>query len=397
MKIVIVGAGVAGSVLANLLGKRGYNVTVIEKDKRPGGMCKSYYKRGFVYEYGPHILAMHNGSRDAEDYLKTNIDTIDTELSTASVINGILTYYPPSIYSAEVLGIGTKVKEELQRRPRIPNESNFETYLIDQVGDTLYKLFFCSFTKKFWGVEPSKLSSEWAKVRHLGEKITSKKMFFNEKWCGYPKKDWNVLFENLLRNINVIYDIEVAKINFNKSKVLMSNGDCFDFDLLISTMHIDQLFDFRFGELGYTGYSIEPRILDRKQFIEMDGAPVSMTYYPDQNVEYTRVTDYGTFQHKCGYPYDRKTIVTYEYPDKKMRLYPFSDDNNIELFYQYLQDASMIHNVIIFGRMGLYKYLTCDTTVDMALRLIDYVDAWHGMTAESRYDAYKRIRGGWDN
>jgi phytoene dehydrogenase-like protein len=57
MKIIIIGSGVAGSVLADLLSNTSHTVTVIEKDFSPGGMCKSYYKDGFTYEYGPHILA----------------------------------------------------------------------------------------------------------------------------------------------------------------------------------------------------------------------------------------------------------------------------------------------------------------------------------------------------
>ena len=83
MKIVIIGAGVAGSVLADMLHKRGDNPIIFEKDEKPGGMCKSYYKNGFVYEYGPHILAVHNCSEKARTYIKSKIDVIRTELSSA--------------------------------------------------------------------------------------------------------------------------------------------------------------------------------------------------------------------------------------------------------------------------------------------------------------------------
>ena len=80
---------------------------------------------------------------------------------------------------------------EINNLPKNPDMKNFETYLMSKVGKTLYKNFFENFTKKFWNINPSKLSSEWALIRKLGSSINEKKMFFNKKWCSYPKKDWN--------------------------------------------------------------------------------------------------------------------------------------------------------------------------------------------------------------
>ena len=41
MKITIIGAGVAGSVLSDVLSDMGHETLIIEKSKLPGGMCKS--------------------------------------------------------------------------------------------------------------------------------------------------------------------------------------------------------------------------------------------------------------------------------------------------------------------------------------------------------------------
>ena len=128
MKIIIIGSGVAGSVLADLLSEENHEVVVLEREKRPGGMCKSYYKQGFTYEYGPHILAMHNCSAKASAYIQSKISTYKTQLTTASSVGGKLTFYPPSIYSADRLGIGEQVRAELEQRPEVADESNFETY-----------------------------------------------------------------------------------------------------------------------------------------------------------------------------------------------------------------------------------------------------------------------------
>ena len=58
-KTFIVSAGILPYpitfLITDILSEMGHEVTLIEKSKSPGGMCKSYYKDGFTYEYGPHI------------------------------------------------------------------------------------------------------------------------------------------------------------------------------------------------------------------------------------------------------------------------------------------------------------------------------------------------------
>ena len=97
MKILIIGSGVAGSVIADLLSNSENEIILIEKDLRAGGMCKSYYKDGFTYEYGPHIMANHHSTNRAKKYLLKKIDVINTKLTTASFLKK-KTYLLPTKY-----------------------------------------------------------------------------------------------------------------------------------------------------------------------------------------------------------------------------------------------------------------------------------------------------------
>jgi len=97
MKIIIIGSCVAGSVLARTLPDEGYNVVVLEKSKRAGGMCKSYYYKGFTYEYGPHILANHHASIEVENFIKKSF-------SENSLDNMDLLLYPSNY------GVGVRTK-----------------------------------------------------------------------------------------------------------------------------------------------------------------------------------------------------------------------------------------------------------------------------------------------
>lgn len=397
MKITIIGAGVAGSVLCDVLTNMGHDVLVIEKSKLPGGMCKSYYKNGFTYEYGPHILANHHSTNIAKNYILKKLDVVNTKLTTASFVRDTITYYPPSIYSAKKIGLLNKVKNDLKKLPKSPNMKNFETYLVSKVGWTLYKNFFQNFTQKFWKIDPKKLSSEWALVRKLGSSIREKKMFFNDKWCSYPKKDWNELFINCLKNKKVLYDVEIKKINIKQNSITTKNGEKIEYDFLISTLNIDELHNFKYGKLDYAGYEIETKIINKTQAKKLDNTPISMIYYPEKKFKFCRITNYGSFQQKKEFPYNKKTILTIEKPNNNIRLYPRLDKKNIILFNKYLEETAKIKNIITFGRLGLYKYLTSDTTIEMVFRLRNHLNNWKTMSFNKRVLAYKEIRGSWNN
>ena len=84
-RLVVIGAGYAGSCVARMF--RGqFDVLVLEADSMPGGLCKSYYRDGLVYEYGPHILANHNGSEEAIAFLRSHVDTVDTTVTSPSFV-----------------------------------------------------------------------------------------------------------------------------------------------------------------------------------------------------------------------------------------------------------------------------------------------------------------------
>ena len=396
MRFTIIGAGVAGSVLADVLTDMGHEVTVIEKSKSPGGMCKSYYKDGFTYEYGPHILANHHSTNLAKNYILKKLDVVNTKLTTASFVKNKITYYPPSIYSAKKIGLYSKVIKEINSLPSNPDMKNFETYLISKVGLTLYKNFFKNFTKKFWQIDPAKLSSEWALIRKLGSSITEKRMFFNKKWCSYPKKDWNQLFENCLKNKNILLDLEIKKVLLNKNIILTKNNEKIKYDFLISTQNIDELHDFKFGKLEYAGYEIKTKIIDKSRAYSLDKKPISMLYFPEARYKHCRISNYGSFQQKKDYPYNKKTILTIETPNNKIRLYPRLDKKNLNLFKKYLEESSKFSNLITFGRLGLFKYLTSDTTIEMVFRLRKIINKWKTMSTSKRIKAYEIIRGSWN-
>ena len=71
-KALIIGSGIGGLSMAIILSKLGFSVTVIEKNRQPGGMLRSYVRRGVHCNVGVHYLgALDKGQvlRRLFDYL----------------------------------------------------------------------------------------------------------------------------------------------------------------------------------------------------------------------------------------------------------------------------------------------------------------------------------------
>jgi phytoene desaturase len=56
--VVVIGAGVGGVTAAIQLARRGLNVTVLEKNARPGGRCDRLSRDGHQFDTGPTLLVM---------------------------------------------------------------------------------------------------------------------------------------------------------------------------------------------------------------------------------------------------------------------------------------------------------------------------------------------------
>ena len=57
-KVIVIGAGIGGITASIHLAKHGYQVTVIEKNARPGGRCDRINRDGHRFDTGPTLLVM---------------------------------------------------------------------------------------------------------------------------------------------------------------------------------------------------------------------------------------------------------------------------------------------------------------------------------------------------
>lgn len=400
-RIFCIGGGYASCCAARLLTDLGHTVTIFEGSNCLGGMARSFYLDGLTYEFGPHILANHGCSQEVIDFLLRFIDVKDTSMDTASYLEGQYLSYPPHKDDISKLKEAEAVRKELSSLPPQPDESNFETYLISKVGRTLYALYYKQFTEKFWGVDPRMLHADWAKLRHLGESLTDKKMFFHKRWCTYPVRDYNILFKRIAKGIDVRYNTHIQHIDLKNTELTDQTGRRWKADFIVSTASLDQVFGDKFGSFDYSGYEVTPLIGQQKYFHPLNpetGRHYSMVYYPEYKFPYTRITEYKNFNHKENDPrWKNRTIITIETPSKRAKFYPFMDAANEDRLAKHIRHLAKYPKVVSLGRLGLYKYMTLDTTTAQVMRFINVFDQWQELSPRERLAAYGDIRGSWNN
>lgn len=169
-RVVVLGGGATGMTAAHALCDQGHEVTVLEREDRPGGLCGTLERRGFRFDLGGHRFL----SRSSElAGLVRSLVGEDLLLRTRSsvVLNGGKRYrYPLELDDVLRQGglrrgaamLASYVSERL--KPSQP-EHSFEEWVTKRFGRVLYDSFFGPYTEKLWGIPPSQISADWAAQR----------------------------------------------------------------------------------------------------------------------------------------------------------------------------------------------------------------------------------------
>ena len=267
-EIYILGAGPSGLICAYELLKNGCSVTLIEKHDNVGGQCRTntYETNNGTYrfDFGGHRFITHNS-----DLLKLVEEILDEDLLVASRKSVIRfqgkTYaYPLNLSNLikvapfsllfnsflDLIKIACKITK--------PNNASFESWIASRFGNTLYKNFFAPFTQKLWGIEPSKLSSDWAgqRISLVDLKDVVKRLFdFSKntprtyaKLYRYPKFGFGQLSEKLAQKVidmggKIITDEKVESIQTEGKNItsFTTNKNHYQSSQIISTLPLNEM------------------------------------------------------------------------------------------------------------------------------------------------------------
>ncbi len=358
---LIVGAGFAGSVLAERLARElNKKVLICDKRNHIGGNAYDYYDAAgvLVHKYGPHIF--HTNSRDVFDYLSRFTEWREYEHRVLASVDGQLLPIPINLDTInKFYGLnlsGPQVEEFLagvaeKRDPVVTSED----VVVNRVGWELYTKFFRNYTRKQWGLDPSELDAQV--TARIPVRTNSDDRYFTDQFQSMPKRGYTHMFENMLDHPNIKI---MLNTDYREVKEAISFGQ------MIYTGPIDAYFDFQFGKLPYRSLQFQHETHDREQF---QTAPV--VNFPNDHT-FTRITE---FKYLTGQEH-RKTSIVYEYPQAEGDpYYPVPQPANAKIYAQYNELAKATPGVHFVGRLATYKYYNMDQVVAQALTVFKHIAA----------------------
>lgn len=356
---LIVGAGFAGSILAERIAKQlNKKVLVVEKRNHIGGNAYDEYDEHgiLVHRYGPHIF--HTNDKNIVDYLSQFTDWYQYEHKVLAYSDN--DYYPIPINRITINKLFNKnfqtdleVELFLEQIREIRNPiNNSEDIIVNQVGYKLFEKFFLHYTKKQWNLEPKELTA--SVCGRIKIRTNDDCRYFEDNYQIMPKDGFTKMFERMLNHKN----IEI-RLGIDYKQII----DQIKYDYIIYTGPIDYFFDYKFGKLSYRSVRFE-----FKNFNVDSYQPAAVINYVDQNVPYTRVTEYKKLTNQNS----KTSSLSFEFPTSDGEpYYPvLNQENRIKLDY-YLQEASKLKNLILCGRLAEFRYYDMQQVIARALKLFE--------------------------
>jgi UDP-galactopyranose mutase len=350
---LVVGAGFAGSVMAERLASSGSRVLVIDRREHVGGNAYDHEDAAglLIHRYGPHIF--HTNAHRIVKYLSRFTEWRPYEHRVLARIGDSL--FPIPINRSTVNRFfGLSLAEDevaaflASKATPVASIRTAADVVLSTVGPELYEAFFRGYTRKQWDMDPSELDK--SVTARVPTRTNDDDRYFTDSFQMTPQRGFTRLFENMLDHPNI---------------TLMLGADYRDvqddlaYGHLVFTGPVDEYFGQCYGPLPYRSLRFEHRTLERPLH-----QPVAVVNYPSPEVPYTRVTE---FKHLTGQRHP-KTSICYEYPtDGGDPYYPVPRPENAALYARYQARADALPNVTFVGRLATYRYYNMDQVVGQAL------------------------------
>jgi len=352
---LIVGAGFAGSVLAERLARgSGQSVLICDRRNHIGGNAYDHTDIAglLVHKYGPHIF--HTNSREIFEYLSRFTAWRAYEHRVRARVDGKL--FPVPINLDTINGVYDRNLSETEAGKFLSTLAEpcatlrtSEDVVVSQVGRLLYEKFFRGYTRKQWGVDPSDLDAQVA--ARIPVRTNRDDRYFTDEFQSMPRHGYTRMFENMLDHskIEIVLNADYREV---KKQV--------QYRELIYTGPVDEYFDLRYGKLPYRSLEFKHSTHDQEWF-----QPVGVVNYPN-DFEFTRITE---FKHLTGQKHARTSVV-HEYPRAQGDpYYPIPRPANAAIYAKYRALAQNSAGVHFVGRLATYRYYNMDQVVGQALTL----------------------------
>ena len=399
VKTAVLGGGLTGVTLARLLHERGDDVTVLERNKTFGGLCRSKTQAGFTFDLGgSHIIF----SRDAEvlsfmlSVLAENVDR--RKRNTKILYKGRYIKYPFENGLADLPAedrffcLNEFIKNLIAiERGEIRAPTNFAEWIVSTFGQGIADCYMLPYNEKIWNYPADKMSHHWVEGRiprpPVEDIIRSAVGIETEGYThqaifSYPVEGGiealiRAIAEPILSTIRT--DFVVTSIRKEESGFAVSDGrETIHAERLVSTIPLQNLLPCLFGVPAGVQAACDALRYNSlcSVFIGLSGEvpDISWLYIPDEEAGlFNRISFPSNYSTKVA-PQGHSSIlaeITYNSGDGVSQM---TDDAVIDSTVQSLIAAGIIpsqNNVVYTGiERQEFAYVVYDIDYQKNIRII---------------------------
>lgn len=415
-KIAIIGAGVSGLSAAHFL-KDKFDITIFEKEDRPGGLIKCRRVNGNLFHTcGGHVF--NSKRQDVLDWFWSKF-VREEEFSKADRNSCVFMDQEPKVVPYPIENHMYLFDEKIQKsfyedlkeideakgvNANFTDYDSFGDFLRWRFGKTLYNIYFEPYNRKVWRRDLTTVPMSWMEGKlpmpttkemrdNNANKVEEKAFVHSSFW--YEKHDGSqFIADKLAKDLNIIYNAEILSIEYEGNKWTILGRE---FDKVIFCGNIKDMVNMIKG-VDITQYHSDVEALEyhgtTAVFCEIDANPYSWIYQPSRNHESHRIICTGNFapsNNKLSVPSGRIT-ATIEFTDEitkdaiidnlsRIPLNPRYLDHQYNKYTYPIQDANtrdMIKRLkcelassgfFFTGRFADWEYYNMDVAMGAAMDL----------------------------
>lgn len=409
MKICVIGSGISGLSVANMLNKT-HDVTVYEKHQQIGGLIKCTREDGNLFHcVGGHVFNSKN--QEVLNWFWSFFDKdefVSTVRKAKIFMDNQYLGYPieNNIYKLPKTTVD-KIITELLAENTATEYANFESFLRGNFGNTLYDIYFKPYNEKIWNTNLKDVPLDWLDGKlpmpNLKEIILSNilkeeetKMVHSSFF--YPKENGSQFIVNrLAKGLHILPDTEITtierldtgwQVNDNIYDVVIYTGDIRELDRFLK--HNNPVLIASFDVAKHFKSNGTSNVLCYTEDVDL-----SWLYFPETSFVPHRIIYTGNFS-STNNATDRKTCVVefsgkhseeamlqeiekmpghlepiaFNYEPNSYVINTFNTRATINAIKEELEKE----HFFLLGRFAEWEYYNMDKCIEAAFKLVDIIN-----------------------
>lgn len=389
MEVIILGAGSSGLSAGYHLKGYGFEVTLYEKEKEVGGLCRSKRYNDLIFDYGSHV------SFTSDEYVKdlfaksVNGNYEEKRVSSLDYWHGYWIEHEPqnNLHSLPKEVVKKSLIDFIHAKYEDRSEiKNYGDWCRKKFGKFFAEHFSDKYAKKFWTVNPQQLTTDWIGTRlHQPDLETvidgaldiPRENRHYVTTFRYPTEGGYASFLKILEtDLDIKLKAYPTEIDLEQKEVHLNTGEVKPYKILISTIPLPELIkcikNVPKGVLDATNCLKWISLLMLNFYIKRKiDTPSQWNYYYDDEIPYTRIFYMSQFA-KNNAPENCETLQV-EIPYSKDESLTVERKELINKVVQCIHKTENIgpNEINYLGYINIeYGYVIYDTKRKKALEII---------------------------